>query len=367
MTGEPHAPGEPAGPHTTTRLADGRELIYFDDAPGADRSAVDPRDLPPHRPESQIRYDPIMDDWVIVAAQRQDRTHLPATGECPLCPSRPGRPGEIPASDYDVVAFENRFPSLSGTLAGPQAEDGLVRTRPGAGRCEVVCFTSDHDASFAGLPARRLGTVGRAWAHRTSALSLLPGVREVFVFENRGAQIGATLQHPHGQIYAYPYVTPTTRRSLDSARRHRERTGGCLFCDLAGEAERTPERLVARTDGFVAYVPHAPHWPYEVHITARRHVPDLPALADGDRDELLTLYAEVLARFDGLFDVEVPYMASWHQGPVGEDRDLAHLWIQICTPLRAAGKLKYLASSETGAGAFITDVLPEQAAARLRG
>ncbi|MGK5557627.1 galactose-1-phosphate uridylyltransferase [Actinomadura kijaniata] len=328
---------------TSVRLADGRELIYFDDAPGLDRSTPDKRDLPPHEPRPEVRHDPLLDEWVAVAAHRQTRTFLPAADACPLCPGGPD--SEIPAPGYHVAVFENRFPSLGG---------------PAGGRCEVVCFTDDHGSTFAALPEERLATVAAAFADRTRGLGALPGVEEVFVFENRGTEIGATLQHPHGQIYAFPYVTPRTRRVLDVAR------DGCVLCPAVAREERG-ERLVAATENFVAYVPYAARWPVQAIIAPREHVPDLPALGEDRAVELMRLYADVLRRFDGLFPGPVPYMACWHQAPVAADRDRAHLWVEVFTPRRTADKLKYLASAESGAGAFITDVLPEDAAARLRG
>ncbi|MGI5163362.1 galactose-1-phosphate uridylyltransferase [Spirillospora sp. CA-253888] len=332
----------PSAARTSVRLADGRELVYFDDRPGLDRAAPDKRELPPHAPRPEVRHDALLDEWVAVAAHRQTRTFLPAADACPLCPGRPD--GEIPADGYHVVAFENRFPSLGG---------------PAGGRCEVVCFTDDHDSTFAALPPERLATVARAFIDRTRGLGALEGVEEVFVFENRGTEIGATLQHPHGQIYAFPYVTPRTRQVLRAAR------NGCVLCWTV-PAEESGERLVAATENFVAYVPYAARWPVQAIIAPRRHVPDLPALGEERAVELMGLYADVLGRFGRLFPGSVPYMACWHQAPVTADRDRAHLWVEVFTPRRTADKLKFLASAESGAGAFITDVSPEDAAARLR-
>ncbi|WP_067479270.1 galactose-1-phosphate uridylyltransferase [Actinomadura hibisca] len=336
---------------TAVPLADGRELIYFDDGPGHDRSAPDQRVLPARDMRSEVRYDPISGDWVTMAAHRQSRTHLPGRDECPLCPSAPGRHGEIPASGYHVVTFENRFPSLGGPPAG--------------GRCEVVCFTDDHGSSFSHLPERRLETLARAWTHRTRKLAELPGVEYVFVFENRGDEIGATLQHPHGQIYAYPFVPARVARALDMARSYRAERGGCLFCAVVA-AESAAERVVARTDRFVAFVPEAARWPYEVHIYPHRHATGLPDLQPDERAELMVLYRDVLRRFDHLFDAPAPYVAHLQQAPAGPDAELAHLSVRIFTPRRAENKLKYLAASESGAGAFINDVLPETAARHLR-
>ncbi|MEO3829372.1 galactose-1-phosphate uridylyltransferase [Actinomadura sp. B10D3] len=336
---------------TSVRLADDRELIYFDDEPGHDRTAPDLRPLPPLQPRSELRLDPVMGEWVVMAAHRQDRTHLPAQSECPLCPSTEGRRSEIPAADYHVVTFENRFPSLGGPPAG--------------GRCEVVCFTSDHDSSFSLLPDRRLDTVARAWTDRTAELNRLPGTEYVFVFENRGVEIGTTLHHPHGQIYAYPFVPAAPARALEMARRHRADQGSCLFCSIVA-AERAGERVVARSDRFVAFVPEAARWPYEVHIYPYGHVGGLPDLDSGERSELMALYRDVLRRFDRLFDAPAPYIAHFQQAPARVDAGLAHLSVRVFTPRRAEGKLKYLAASESGAGAFINDVLPEEAARRLR-
>jgi UDPglucose--hexose-1-phosphate uridylyltransferase len=351
---------------TVTHLADGRTLIYFDDEPGADRSAPDRRDLPHTSTHSQIRWDPVQDDWVVIASHRQSRTFLPPADECPLDPSRDGRLTEIPASDYDVVVFDNRFPSLSIATDVAAEGDGLFISGPGNGKAEVVCFTSDHNSSFSQLTPRRAETVIEAWVDRTLELSTVDGVEQVFPFENRGQEIGVTLSHPHGQIYAYPFLPPPVRRMLGSARRHRDTHGGCLFCDLLTAEQKAGERVVVEGEHWTAFVPYAARWPYEVHLYARRHVPDLPALTAA-RSDLARVYLDVLRRFDGLFQTPTPYIAAWMQAPVRVDRDLAHLHLKLFTIRRAEGKLKYLAGSESGMSVFINDVTPEQAAARLRG
>jgi UDPglucose--hexose-1-phosphate uridylyltransferase len=258
---------------TTSRLADGRELLYFDDEPGADRSQPDRRAIAAARTASEIRYDVLVDQWVVIAGHRQTRTHLPPTTQCPLCPSTSDRLTEVPAGDYDVVVFENRFPSLShglepgpGGLLQDPTGDGLFVRRPGLGRCEVVCFTADHDASFAHLSPRRVATVLEAWTDRTRELSALPGVEQVFVFENRGEEIGVTLAHPHGQIYAYPFVPPRMMRMVSTAERHRATRGTCLFCEVLAAEEASDVRVVAKRSRWVAFVPHAARWPFEVHL-----------------------------------------------------------------------------------------------------
>ena len=475
-------------------LADGRELIYFDESDAAVRDEPDKRDLPPPPPASEIRYDPVLDEWVAIAAHRQTRTHLPPSDECPLCPSTPERSTEIPAYDYDVAVFENRFPSFSHREAvlDPPHLAGLSDTRPGYGRCEVVCFTADHNASFASLTEARVRLVVEAWADRTAELAGLRGVEQVFCFENRGKEIGVTLTHPHGQIYAYPFLPARTQALVRQARSHRSTTGRSLLADvLAADqqlpgcvddeplwplapgigrcevvcftsdpdasfatlsplrvrtvieawADRTAElsampgveqvfcfenrgkeigvtlhhphgqiyafpfvapklaqmvtqareyatghdganlfddmvaaevaagtRVVTRNEHWVVFVPEAARWPYEVRIFPLVRVPDLPALDEAARDSFGPLYLDVLRRFDALFDKPAPYIAAWHQAPVGDadarGRFAAHL--QVLSVRRAPNKLKYLAGTESGMGVWINDIVPEEAALRLR-
>ncbi|NGM13884.1 galactose-1-phosphate uridylyltransferase [Verrucosispora sioxanthis] len=353
---------------TAISLADGRELIYFDERDDAVRDQPDRRPLPPPPPASQLRYDPLTDEWVALAVHRQTRTFLPPADQCPLCPSTADRLSEIPAPEYAVAVFGNRFPALSErVVAEPAAITPFTAARPGQGRCEVVCFTDDHDASFAALPPSRVRTVLDALADRTTVLGKLPGVEQVFCFENRGVEIGVTLHHPHGQIYAYPFITPRTRSLLDAARRHAERTGGGnLYADVLAAERATGERVVAANQHWTAYVPAAARWPFEVHLAPHRTVPDLPALTDAERDAFGPLYLDLLRRFDGLFDTPMPYIAAWHQAPVRVERELGHLHLQLFSVRRAADKLKYLAGSESAMGVFINDIAPERAAELLR-
>ncbi|MCU1669619.1 MAG: galactose-phosphate uridylyltransferase [Blastococcus sp.] len=353
---------------TSRRLADGREILYFDREP-VERTAVDTRELPSVGTRSQLRYDALLGEWVVIASHRQTRTFLPPADQCPLCPSTPDRASEIPEHDYQVVVFENRFPSLAVGVdrdVPPTAPGSpLTELRPGYGRCEVVCFTSEHDRVFAELGPERARLVVDAWAERTAELSGLEGVEQVFVFENHGQEIGVTLTHPHGQIYAYPYVTPRAEKVLASVRRHREATGRDLFADLV-DAERRGPRVVAANEHWTAFVPAATRWPYEVQFFPTRKVPDLPALTDAERDAFVELYLDVLARFARRFDTPMPYIASWNQAPVNDGREDWWLHLQLFSLRRAPGKLKYLAGSESGMGAFITDTNPEDVAEQLR-
>ncbi|WP_235502190.1 galactose-1-phosphate uridylyltransferase [Angustibacter sp. Root456] len=372
---------------TLGRLYDGREILYYDDSSpyvdgGATRELHDPR--PPAEPSraGQMRYDPLSGAWVAIAAHRMDRAFMPPADECPLCPAGRGTvPSEIPADDYDVVVFENKSPSFSPRVDGNPHEvtllDGeeLWPTMPAFGRCEVLCFTSDHASTFADLSPSRARTVIEAWVDRTRELGAVDGIEQVFCFENRGREIGVTLTHPHGQIYAYPWVTPRTRRILTMAEQHRARTGGNLLRDVLEAEQRSGQRVVTRGEHWTAYVPAAARWPVEVHLAPHRDVPDLPALTDEERDELAHVYLDLLRRLDRYYPapghdpeavLRLPYIAAWHQAPVHEGRDLARLHLQITSVLRAPGKLKYLAGSESGMGAWVNDATPESIAERLR-
>jgi UDPglucose--hexose-1-phosphate uridylyltransferase len=355
---------------SAVRLSDGRELIYFDETPDSGRSAYpDTRELPPPPPASQLRYDPLVDEWVAIAAHRQTRTFLPPSDACPLCPTTARFASEIPAPSYDVVVFENQFPSFSDRIVPDEITEltDMVPVKPGLGRCEVVCFTSDHNSAFGSLPPSRVRTVIEALADRTAELSGLPGVAQVFPFENRGVEIGVTLHHPHGQIYAYPTVPPRTAAMLRAAVQHAARTGGRnLYADVLAAEQAAKVRVIAANEHWTAYVPAAARWPFEVHLAPHRQVPDLPALSDAERDAFGPLYLDVLRRFDGLFGKPMPYISAWHQAVVGAGRELGYLHLQLFSIRRAADKLKFLAGSESAMGAFVNDVVPENAAQMLR-
>ena len=351
---------------TAVRLSDGRELIYFDTAVRPGRDAADRRGLPPAQADCQLRYDPVLHTSVMYSAHRQDRSYLPGAADCPLCPSAGGRLTEIPADDYEVVVFENRYPALTES-PGPASQAGaLLPVRPSAGRCEVICFTSDHDASFADLTPDRVRLVTEALIDRTAALTALPGVAQVYCFENRGREIGVTQPHPHGQIYAYPFVTPRLARMMRSARAYARRTGRNLFDDVVTAERAAGERVVRAGRHWIAFVPHAARWPYELHCYPARRVPDLASLRPAERAELADFQLDLLGRFARLFATPAPYVSGWHQAPARTGRRDFALHLELFTVRRSDDKLKYLAGSESGMDAFANDVLPERAAARLR-
>lgn len=384
---------------TAATLADGRELIYFDDSPSfvsgdrtrqlCDARPLSPRFdpvlsesgemLPPVGPH--MRRDPLTGDWIPMASHRMNRTFLPTADTCPLCPARPGAEysdGEIPDTDYDVAVFENRFPSLlavPGEGAQVNSLDGeaIWQTAPAAGRCEVVCFSPEHEASVADLPENRIRTIIEAWVDRTESLMKLDGVQQVFCFENRGPEIGVTLPHPHGQIYAFPYIPARTEAILRQARQHEAETGGHLLSDIVAAEIRSGRRIVAESEHWVAYVPGAARWPVEVHLAPRRQIHDFTELTEAEKAELAREYLHLLRRLDQFFvdpntgdPLPLPYIAGWHQAVKGEGRRFSRLHLQLFSIRRAPGKLKYLAGAESGMAAWISDTTPELIADRIR-
>lgn len=332
-------------------LADGRELLFFSLPGRAPVPVADVRPLPPRDTDpSELRFDRATGQWVIIAAQRQDRTYKPPAEACPLCPGPTGLSSEVPAADYDVVVFENRFPSLAGDN----------------GRCEVICFSPDHTGSFAGLPEPHARLVVQAWRHRTAELLARNGIEQVFCFENRGEEIGVTLAHPHGQIYGYPFLTPRTAAMLAQAREHRIAHGTNLFADLLAAERADGTRIVAQTELFTAFVPFAARWPVEVHLYPNRRVHNLTELTDAELDDFAAIYRNLLGRFDRIYEAPLPYMAALHQyRDDGEQAD-GYFHVELMSIRRSATKLKYLAASESAMDAFIVDVTPESVAARLR-
>jgi len=318
---------------------------------------------------NQLRWDPTLEEWVAYATHRQDRTFLPPAEYCPLCPTKPGGfPTEVPRESYEIAVFENRFPSFTPDAPEPEEKgSALTPTAPGRGVCEVVLYSDEHDATLAGMSEGRIRNLVEVWADRYEELGSLDFVEYVFIFENKGEAIGVTLHHPHGQIYAYPFIPPRPARELHAAR---EYSSGdrCLHCDLLSQENEDGRRIVARGEHFSAFVPFYAHFPYEAHVYARRCAPSIADLNGEERGDLAHLLKRLLVGYDRLFGFSLPYMMVMHQAPTdGDDyRGVAHFHIEFYPPNRTADKLKYLASSETGAGAFIADALPEQTARTLR-
>jgi UDPglucose--hexose-1-phosphate uridylyltransferase len=278
----------------------------------------------------EVRRDPLTGAVVAVNAERQARPNRPDE-DCPFCV------GGLEAPDpYDVRAFANRWPSFP--------DD----------RCEVVLYTPEHDATFWSLGDDGALDVVDLWAERSAALGARDDVAYVLVFENRGAEVGATISHPHGQIYSYTDVPPNPARELSA--------GACVIC-----AEQPGDRLVSSADGWRAWVPYASVYPYGLVVAPTAHVADLPSLGGASRRGLATVLVDVLHRLDALWGRPMPYMLWFHQRPFdGGSWPTAHVHVEIAVPQRAPGVMRFIAGGELGSGLYVNPVVPETAAAELR-
>ncbi len=317
---------------------------------------------------SELRWHPLLGQWVITATHRQDRTYKPPANQCPLCPTPPGAPPtEIPLPDFDIAVFQNKFPSLQPDAGAPDvAGTPLCPVRRAEGMCEVVVYTPEHGGNLGTASEEKVRHLVDVWADRYSELGALPYVQYVFIFENRGEAAGVTLHHPHGQIYAYPFVPPIVQRQLEQAAAHRQATGRCLFCDVVAAEREDGRRLVWEDEHMVAFVPFFARFPFETHIYSKRHLAAMPELAEAERLSLARGLQQVIRRLDGLFRAPMPYMMAMYQQPTdGGDYAHCHYHVEFLPLGRSENKLKFLAGSESGAGAFITDMSAEDQAQRL--
>ena len=318
---------------------------------------------------SELRWHPLLSQWVITATHRQDRTFLPPEDYCPLCPTKPGGfPTEVPAESYDIVVFENKFPSLQREPPEPAAAATPVSpVKPARGVCEVVLYSPDHRASLSTMPLRRIANLAQVWRDRTAVLGERPEIEYVFVFENRGEAVGVTLHHPHGQISAFPFVPPLVQKELEASRAHHLEHGRCLFCDTVQGELADGRRIVLEGERFVAFIPFFARYPYEVYLAPKRHQATMLDWTAADAEDLAAVLKGLLRKYDALFDKPFPYLMVCHQAPTdGAPHPEYHLHFEFYPPLRTATKLKYLAGCEAGAGNFIMDKLAEESAAELR-
>ncbi|MGY4515963.1 galactose-1-phosphate uridylyltransferase [Lysobacter sp. HA18] len=345
---------------------DGRALTLYareaiTDVGEAPSPFRDPLGRSPH-----LRRHPLRDEWITYAAYRQDRTFLPPPEYNPLAVTvDAGAPTELPVGDWDVAVFDNRFPSLS--LAADEVPASIVDTAPGTGKCEVVVFTQDRLSSLGRLPLSHIELLLQVWADRTARLGALDEIRYVLPFENRGAEVGVTLHHPHGQIYAYPSVPPVPARMQQVAEAYHARTGrGVLRDHIAREIEDA-QRIVYRGDHAVAFVPAAARYPYEVWVATIEPVATFRDLSDAQRTDLARALKTVLMKYDAMWDRPFPYLMAWYQAPLdGRPHPESHLHAEFYPPYRTRDRLKYLAGTELAAGWFAMDALPEDKARDLQ-
>lgn len=282
--------------------------------------------------EAVERTDPLSGERVRIVPSRQSRPNLPG-GQCPFCP------GGLEAPDpYQVLAFPNRWPPF---------DDG---------RAEVVLYTPRHDASFGSLSDDEAALVVDLWADRSASLGKVPDVAYVLIFENRGSAVGATIPHPHGQIYAFPGVPPAAARELEHA-------------DLAASfgMDAASDRLVDSGSGWRSWVPFAAKWPFELLIACTEQVRDLESLDPLGRRGLGRIISASVRRYDRLFGELMPYMLWVHQQPC-DGRTWSNAWLHVhLAPIfRAPSTQRFVAAGELGSGVWFNPVDPTNAAERLR-
>jgi UDPglucose--hexose-1-phosphate uridylyltransferase len=313
-----------------------------------------------------LRRHPLRNEWITYAAHRQDRTFLPPPEYNPLAVTvDEAAPTEVPVGAWDVAVFDNRFPSLS--LEEGEVPESVVDTAPGIGKCEVVVFTQDRESALGRLPLSHVELLLRVWADRTERLAADERVAYVLPFENRGAEVGVTLHHPHGQIYAYPEVPPVPARMQQVAAEYHATHGRGVLQDLIARELEAGDRIVYRGQHAVAFVPACARYPYEVWVATIEPVATFGDLSDGQRTDLARALKTVLMKYDALWDRPFPYLMAWYQAPVdGTAHPESHLHAEFYPPYRTRDRLKYLAGTELAAGWFAMDALPEEKARELQ-
>ena len=345
---------------------DGRPLwLYARDPLPAGLVAPSPS-VAAHAPNAHLRWHPLRGEWVAYATHRQQRTYLPPPDYNPLAPAiDPAVPTEVPAGPWDVAVFPNLFPTLSMAAHDPPALS--VPTEPALGACEVVVFTQDPRASLGQLPLWHLELLIEVWADRYCELGRQEAINYVFPFENRGVEVGVTLHHPHGQLYAYPFVPPVPARELEQQRLHYESHGRGLFADMIDREREEQIRMIYSGPHAVAFMPICARYSYEVWVAPVRDRASLGALDRDERTDLARALKTVLLKFDGLWNRPFPYILAVHQAPTdGAPHPEAHVHIELYPAYRMPGRLKYLAGSEIGAGVFTADTVPEDKVRELQ-
>ncbi len=311
---------------------------------------------------AELRYNPFKDDWVMIASARQNRPQMPKDW-CPFCPGS----GKVPES-YDVYAYDNDFPALSMDPPEPDdVETDFFKVKKSYGKCEVILYSSEHTTTLPELPANHIRKIVDLWCERFEALQAYEKSKYIMIFENRGEVVGVTMPHPHGQIYAYPFIPKKLQLELDLARKHKAETGNCLFCDWMQAEAEAKSRILFEDEHFTVIVPFYSEFTYGFHIIAKQHIKYITDLSGEQRNSLAETLRQATGMLDSLFDMNFPYMMCMHAAPVNTgDVDDFHFHIEFFPPMRSAEKQQFLASSETGAWAHCNPTAPEEKAEELR-
>lgn len=312
---------------------------------------------------AELRFHPLIRDWVMIASNRQGRPQMPADW-CPFCPGS----GKVP-EQYDVYEYDNDFPALSQTPPEPdEVATDFFKAKPAYGKCEVILYSPEHTVTLPELPVAHIRKVVDLWVERFEAIKRDAKIKYVFIFENRGEAVGVTMPHPHGQIYGYSVIPKKLQLELEASREYREEKGSCLFCDMLREEKAFGKRIIFENEHFVCFLPFFTEYPYGVYIEAKAHVGSIDDFTDAQRDALAAMLKETAGMLDSLFGYKFPYMMCMHNAPVnsGDTSAYYHFHIEFFPPMRSAEKIKFNASSETGAWAHCNPTCPEEKAEELR-
>ncbi|MES2962273.1 MAG: galactose-1-phosphate uridylyltransferase [Bdellovibrionota bacterium] len=347
---------------------DGRHLLLYSQKPISE--GIVPTN-PPHEPitgRSHLRWHPLRGEWVAYASHRQNRTFLPPKEYSPLMVTKtPEFPTELPTGDYQMAVFENLFPSLSMNASETPAPMLTVPTEPAMGVCEVVVFSQDPDTSLANMTLDEVTLVLEVIADRTKEIGARPEIKYVLPFENRGVEVGVTLHHPHGQIYAYPFVPSQPAKMVENQAAYFVKNGRGLLQDMLANEEKDSRRMIASGEHTAAFVPVCARYPYETWVMPRRPVRYLYELKKEELRDLAITLKTLLMKQDALWSKPFPYLLALFQAPTdGGKHEGVHAHFQTFPPLRTSDKLKFLAGTELAAGMFVNDSQPEEKAAELR-
>ena len=312
---------------------------------------------------AELRWHPLTQDWVMIASHRQARPQMPKDW-CPFCPGS----GKVPET-YEVYEYDNDFPALSQNPPVPDdVANDFFQTAPAYGKCEVILYSPGHTITLPELPDDHVEKLVGLWQERFQALRADGKIKYVFIFENRGEAVGVTMPHPHGQIYGYSFVPKKLQLEINSAKEYRAKNGKCLVCTMLEEEKKDGRRIIFQNDDFTVFLPFFTEYPYGVYIMSNAHKQYITDFTAKESASLAVTIKHTVGMLDTLFDYKFPYMMCMHNGPVnGEDLSSDyHFHIEFFPPMRSADKIKFNASSETGAWAHCNPTCPEQTAEELR-
>lgn len=312
---------------------------------------------------AELRWHPLIKDWVIIASHRQDRPQMPKDW-CPFCPGS----GRVPDS-FKVLKYDNDFPALS---LEPPLPDSVptefYKMKEAYGKCEVILYSQQHTVTLPELSVEHVKKLVDLWTERFTEISKDEKIKYIFIFENRGELVGVTMPHPHGQIYGYSYIPKKLELELESCREYFEENRSCLICDMIKDEIKFGERVIFENEHFVVFLPFFTEYPYGIYIASKRHLQNLTQFSEVEKVNLAKTIRDAVGALDSLFGFQFPYMMCMHQDPVnsGDYSGYYHYHIEFFPPLRASNKQKFNASSETGAWAHANPTKPEEKAEEIR-